>query len=342
MPHSGGGGSHSGGHHSGGHHSHSGSGSGSSQPRMSNTYFPGSRRYVYYHNRQAHYYYAKTPYRTSERLAGSIALGFMGFIFTLLPILLALAFFKFSSGPLPLNYDTRIVIDDEVGVVMDKLRLQNELAAFQEKTGITVSVVTRTPETAFLGTDCETQAYNCYVKLWDDESHWLIYYVGSTKDRSDDWQWNLMCGNDCSRVLSSKQENNFTEEFHRRLVASNRYIFDQCIIEALETLKPQTGRHLIMRDGVKVNGEESGGQPASIMLILFLALFLVIGILLLTGAVVSGLKKPTEEELAKANAIEVPTDTEPRQAVCPYCSGVYFLGTVVSCPHCGAPVEVRN
>ena len=50
MPHSSGGGSHSGGSHGGSHHSSSRGSSGRSFKRVSNSKFPGSKRYLYYRN----------------------------------------------------------------------------------------------------------------------------------------------------------------------------------------------------------------------------------------------------------------------------------------------------
>ncbi len=339
MPHSGGGGSHGGGHHGGSHHSSS---RGSSAPRISSTYFPGARRYVYYRNRQAYTYYAKTPFNTKEARAVGISLLIMGLFWTGMVVLMLFGFFKVSKGSLPLDYDHEIVIDDEIGMIYDRNRLETELKSFQEKTGVTVAIVTRRPENAEFGYNVETQAYNCYVSRWRDESHWLIYYVGTTPTRNDDWEWNLMCGDDCTRVLSAAQEEVFTKNFHRSLVASNHFLFEQCVIGAMNSLKPQTGKRLILSDGVNVNGRPAGGEPAGIGMILFFALFLFIGIGLTIGGICIMCKKPTEEEIAKSNAIEIPTDTQPQQAICSYCGGAYYMGTVLSCPHCAAPVEIGN
>lgn len=337
MPHSGGGGSHSGGHHGGSHHS----GGGSSKPRISNSYFNESNRYVYYLNNRPHYYYALRPYKPKEGLVSTLVFGVFWLLFSMAFVLV---FIKYDDGgKLPLNYDKEIVIDDGAYMIDDEERLKEYLLEFQEKTGVTVGVVTRNSYDTYKGNDCELQSYNCYVSMWDDESHWLIYYVGDNKDRSDNWEWNLMCGDDCVKVLSYDQEDNFTQNFHRYLVASTRYSFEDCIIKALSELNIETGKRIVFRDGVTVNGKSSGGAKVDIVTAVLLSIFPIIGFIIVLKSIISLVKKPTEEQVARMNAYRMSNATGAVQEdICEYCRGVYAVGTVTSCPHCGAPIVPHN
>lgn len=322
MPHSGGGGSHGGGSHGGSHRS---GGSGSSN-RVSKTYFKGSHRFVYYYNSRPHYYYA------NRKDANSISTGIVLIVFAIIwlfistPVVIESISGIFISQPLSLNYDTEIVIDDEIGIVDNRSELINAFSDFQEKTGVTFSIVTRKPENKYMGNTYENQAYNCYVSRWDDERHWLIYYVGSTLDRTDDWHWELMCGDDCTKILSTSVEDRFTNDFHRYLVASERYSFNEAVLTALNNINVQPGA-IKMED---------------ITLLFPSLVFPAFGIIFLVSGIKAVIKAITPEEKAKRKAVEINVDMVCTEAVCDYCGGVYIKHTGTECPHCGAPVKVDN
>ena len=321
MPHSGGGGSHGGGSHGGSHHSSSGSSN-----RVSQTYFRGAHRFMYYYNGRPHYYYANHKV-TSTRSSGVFFIIFaVMWLLMSLPVVIASISEVVVSDPLSLNYDTKIVIDDEIGIVDNKAELTDAFTAFQEKTGVTFSIVTRSPENAYMGNTYETQAYNCYVSRWDDERHWLIYYVGSTLDRTDDWHWELMCGDDCTKILNTSVENQFTSDFHRYLVASDRYSFDEAVIAAINNINVQPGS--INTDGI--------------IELLPVLVFPAIGIVILIVGIVVVAKPLSAEEKAKNKAVEINVDSVCQEVVCDYCNGVYIKHTCTECPHCGAPVKVDN
>lgn len=322
MPHSGGGGSHGGGSHGGSHRG----GSGSSN-RVSQTYFRGAHRFMYYYNGRPHFYYANRKVTSNTKATGiSLILFAVMWLLISMPVVIAAISDVFVSGPLSLNYDTEIVIDDEIGIVDNKSELIDAFEAFQEKTGVTFGIVTRSPENEYMGSSYETQAYNCYVSRWDDERHWLIYYVGSSLDRSDNWHWELMCGDDCTRILSTSIEDKFTSDFHRYLVASERYSFNEAVLTALNNINVQPGS--INSDGILV--------------LLPMLLFPTLGIIILIGGIKMAVKPLTDEEKAKKQAVEINVDSVCEEVVCDYCGGVYIKHTCVECPHCGAPVKVDN
>ncbi len=282
---------------------------------------------MYYYNGRPHYYYAN-----HKAAANTISSGIVLIVFAVIWLLISMPVVIesisgiFISQPLSLNYDTEVVIDDELGIVDNKSELTDAFTAFQKKTGVTFSIVTRKPENAYMGNTYEIQAYNCYVSRWDDERHWLIYYVGSTLDRTDDWHWELMCGDDCTKILSTSVEDRFTGDFNRYLVASERYSFNEAVLTALNNINVQPGA--IKTDEIVQ---------------LFPALvFPAFGIIFLVSGIKAVIKSLTPEEKAKRQAVEINVDRVCTEVVCDCCSGVYIKHTCVECPHCGAPVKVDN
>lgn len=169
MPHSGGGGRHSGGSHGGG---------GSSRPAMSHRPYRGCRSYVYYYRNRPYVYYADKLYNPkSEAILNIIKCT----VFMIAFMTMIAGQLSICKGKLPLTYIHSIYIKDDVGLIEDKHALIQYLEEFKEKSGVTVSVVTEKPQLATIG-----ESLNKYMELWDDESHWLIYYLGEEKDRSDD------------------------------------------------------------------------------------------------------------------------------------------------------------
>lgn len=323
MPHSGGGGSHGGGSHGGSHRS---GGSGSSN-RVSQTYFRGAHRFMYYYNGRPHYYYANHKVTTNTRSTGISLIVFAVFwLLVSMPVFIAALSDAIVSGPLSLNYDTKIVIDDEIGIVDNQAELTEAFEAFQEKTGVTFGIVTRSPDNEYMGSSYNTQAFNCYVSRWDDERHWLIYYVGSTLDRTDDWHWELMCGDDCTSILSTSVEDQFTKDFHRYLVANERYSFDEAVLTALNNINVQPGSI----------------KPEGIIVLLPILIFPILGIIILVAGIKMAIKPLTAEEEAKKKAVEIDVASVCQEVVCDYCNGVYIKHTCLECPHCGAPVKVDN
>ncbi len=270
----------------------------------------------------------------------------IGFVLAIMAIVMAFSFMtKTEGGKLSLPYDHAIVIDDRANMLEydEEQSLEKYLKEFQDKTGVTVCVVTRNFIDRYMGYDCEKEAYNCYVERWDDEKHWLIYYVGDALDRSDDWEWNLMCGDDCVGVLSRAEENAFTNNFHRYLVASSRYSFEECIVSALSELKIDTASKWIYREDVIINDVNRGGEPVDKFMIIFFVVFFAVGAILIVAAIVVAVKKPSGEALAKMNAYVTPNPIAPVQEdTCEYCGGIYVVGTVLSCPHCAAPLKAHN
>lgn len=338
MPHSGGGGSHSGGHR-GGHHS---SGR-SSKPRISNSYYRGSNRYIYYRNRRPHYYYSTKPYNPKEE---SYITLLISAIWMLISLIVVFAMIKISdSEPLPLNYDSEIIICDTIGIVEDENKLIDSFKDFQDKTGITLALLTLRPEETDYknAKSVENLALDTYLSLWNDESHWLIYYLGEERDRSDDWCWNLMCGDDCVKIVSRDEEDKFTRTMQSYLESTTKYSFDDSIIMSLDNIEISSGTHIVYRDGVSSGDRDVSGEIVSGGSLIFLMLFPAIGVFLLILGIKMLIKKPSEEDIAKKNAIKsIDPLSQMVECTCEKCGGVYIVGTVNQCPYCSSPINLYN
>lgn len=347
MPHSGGGGSHGGGsHHSSSHHhsSHSSHSSGGSSNyyRKSNTPFVGCKTFIYYADNKPHYYYATARTTVTDyKTVGGVILG-IAFVTLVAWLLCCISKITVSDGPLPLDYDSAIYIEDNVGLIENEASLVSYLEDFRDETGISVAIVTETTEDSTFGYSITNQAYNAYVQRWDDESHWLIYYVGDSYDRSDDWNWELMCGDNCVSILSESQEDRFTLEFHRRLVASERKSFDEAVTETLSLLTPDTSSKLVFKPDTEFDGEYVSGQALTADNYALLTIWLLLAV---TGFIIGIIvfnTKPSERNVLESKAIQFDGANNPKEDACEYCGGTYVIGTVGTCPFCGAPLKVHT
>ena len=345
MPHSGGGGSHSGGF-SGGGSSFSSGGSGSSSytpsyTRGQRTYYPGSHRYVYYYNREPRYYYS-TSKLTNMDYKGKWFICFaVGFFWALLWIgIVAMMVERVPSGPLRMgDIDRTIYIIDNAGVIdnSDKQVLKRELENFRDKTGIILSIVTY-PEHQ-MGYNMETEAYNEYVRMFTDEQHWLIYYVGTEMDRSDDWEWHLMCGDDCVRILNSNDEYKFSSSLHANFVRD--ISFADAVIRSVDAIEPNLDGGLVYKQGVTVNDMPAGGEPVSPVFLFIFPTIGLAGVILAIISLVMIIKPVPKEHKAKMNAYNM--DKAGTKIIkCEYCSGNVVTGTAVNCPYCGAALPLVN
>ena len=232
MPHSSGGGSYSGGSHGGSHGGHSGSYHSSSYSSRSHSYgrpYRRRRRYVYYRHNTPKYFYADTDHKPgfsiSKILVCIILMG-IG------------AFLLFKAIPrIPHYSNHKIVIKDEVNVIEDEERVMSELKAFQDKTGITPSVITITNEEWMYGhTSLEDYAYDRYLAEFSDEMHWLIVYSQPAVKQSKRmyWYWEGMQGDKTDSVLTAAEEKGFRTAFHSYL--SNNESFDDALVKSFSSL----------------------------------------------------------------------------------------------------------
>lgn len=301
MPHSSGGGSHSGGSH-GGHSSSRGGSSNSS--RVSNTYFPGAKRYMYYDdNHEVHFQYSNYDLSGPSKLRLLLLIIYIPFIIAIISGLIGCIFIPRRLN----NPNSEIVIDDRIGVIQDEEKLKATLSDFYEKTGVTPAVRTIYNEDwEGYYTTLEDYAYKAYVEQFTDEMHWVIVYSQPRNMNPEfpDWYWEGMIGDDTGKSISDKLCEEFTDTMHANLY---RYPVETAIATTFnETLSLR--KFSVSWAGLGMN--------------LFMALFIGIHMFFMVfvdkkeyhkGAVV------IEEEVEKIR--------------CAYCGGTY-ASTENACPHC--------
>lgn len=332
MPHSGGGGSHSGGrshrsHRSGGRHSSS-----NRPTRGQSTRYPGSKRYVYYIGGKPNYYYSDSALNRGDLRTGYGVMAMYFIVMFLIFMFSGWDRYSFSTGPIKSYGNPEII--DEAGMMTDseENELMDKLYEFQSKTGV-IFTVTTYPEHK-IGDTMEVESYNEYCSRYSDEDHWLVYYVGNDVGREDDWEWHLMCGDNCTSVLSFGQEDHFGDVFHANLLKTDM-TFSDAVEGAIDSLKPNVSKGVVYKYG------DRAGERVSIFALIIpnpiQILFIVFTILSLRAW-----KKPlTEKEKAKIRAYEVDESNgqDSLQYVsCDYCANQFIKGTTTKCPYCGATI----
>lgn len=329
MPHSSGGGSHGGGSHSGSSHSSSSS-SGSSGGSYSSgnsgeifhKYKPFSHRYVYYgRSGRCHQIYVKGTPEPADLVTTIIVDLICGGIF------LGIAWFLLTLGitihrPLDTStYNANVVVDDHISIV-DTAAVETELIEFRDLTGVAPAVeIVSDAEWIANYRSLDTFAYSEYLRMFDDECHWL-FVISLPEDYETaefvDWKWEGMIGDDTERAIDYESEDEFTVIMHKHLLRSEPDTIGQAVIEAFDEFS-QTAM---------VNHYSWGWISAGIAVAV---LYFVIAAL----TIVDYFDKKGYEtaRYASVNA---------KEYNCEYCGNLYVEGTVTQCPHCGAPIPAHN
>ena len=320
MAHSGGGGSAGGGCHGGGFFGGADSDTGSGPVRGQHRYYQGANRYVYYYHGRSHIYYSDSILREEDYRREGVAYLVLGITY-----LACWLFFmamvlsdSITTGKLKLDYNSQIYIDDKANLVEDERSLTEALEEFRDATGGCVAVVTK--EYSY-EEDLVQEALKEYNRLFNDESHWLVYYVGKDKARKDEWAWELICGDDCIKVLDYNRENRFTKRFHKNLLNAD-YNFDEALMDGLKYIEPKTGKHIY------------GIKTSEVILLLIVTLLgvwlLILGIMKTWGPI-----SPRHAAKMKAKATAKPQG-KLEYVSCPSCGGLKVRGTASKCPYCGS------
>ena len=334
MPHSSGGGSHGGGGHGGGG-SHGGSSSGTrSMPTARRSYFAGSTPYVRYHNGRMDVLYADRDITKTKKQ------DIVSNIITILIITAFMAVFAFGtfgsmSGlfrapkKLKTDYDTTIIIEDNIGVITDKAAMEKVLSDFLETTGITPAFITVSNESWVHYTSLENYAYDLYVNTFDDEKHWLIVYSQSAHTSSDgfvDWYWEGMQGDDTDNIITDYSAGVFTDLMQKYLTADSKYTVERAIRLSFEQITPQIMQRHTSREQIKDA-------------VLVLAVMAAMWGFPVVFSIRNLLKMRTYKDYQKVPSVDGKVLV---QETCDYCGGVYVVGTCLNCPHCGASVKAYN
>lgn len=344
MPHSSGGGS-SGGGSFGGSSSGGGGGSGGNARRTSNTYFPGSHRYIYTDDNGVEQTIYST-YDVSKKPSPFrylILLFYLPFIFALVNMT------SFFSGPKKLegSYPTEIVIEDTAGVLGDSAELRAAMENFRDTTGIppAIKTVSKAEMYAAVGAPesrsdkdvINDYAYNQYLSLFSDESHWLFVYSVNTED-GNDWVWIGMQGDDTDKILTNAQVTNFNAALMNKLTNG------RAVAQSFTEIFNERGPAFM---------ENKGGNVPTLFILVFGGFIVLHASLFLKGlrqkyipnarldesessSYLHYTKKAqddrSEEPAAPVQAFKPLT----QKAYCNHCGGDYDAGHDRYCPHCGA------
>ncbi|MBQ0004708.1 MAG: hypothetical protein KBS68_02465 [Clostridiales bacterium] len=335
MPHSSGGGSHSGGSHGGSSHRSSGGGSFSSgghsgdsggpNPLMDSKFsrrpYKDAKKYVIYNRRgKMKYVYHEGGTTAPDWALTIVAVLVMSLIF--LPIIkLASLFAYYQPHPINVNsYDSTIVIDDHIGVVDDE-SLAKSLEPFRAETGVAPSIeIVYDSEWIDDYDSLEKFAYNEYLRIFNDEKHWLILISYPDEFRTQefvDWKWEGMIGDDTYSVTSKKQVI-FTDIFQKHMVRSTPDQLQPAITAAFDEFTPRV-----------MDMEKSTGAAIFMYIMLGIYLFCV-----------RYFVKNHYEHMKMQKAYIVKGNSV--QLECEYCGCMYISGTITVCPHCGAPIPAYN
>jgi len=190
MPHS------SGGSHHGGHSFHS---SGSGFSRSHAHIYSRPRRYVYYRHGER----CVVTTTESPKDARFAAIAF-SIVFALVLVIIAPFFIKACMAPKKAESGYAApIINDKVEILGDTSDLYAALDEFGKKTGITPAVETVYSDEYSLS--LQSYAYGRYLKLFTNESSWLIVISCERSDPSNvsKWRWEGMQGNDTDNILTT-------------------------------------------------------------------------------------------------------------------------------------------
>jgi len=341
MPHVSGGGSHGGGSFShsssrsysgGSHGGGSSSGSGSSLNEISFRPKPGAARYVYT-DRWGHtrYLYTKSAPTRNPDIGVSIV---VAVLFTLLAagiLWFVLQFTIFVPQKANTSFtDEDIVILDCMELIKDDSELRAALHDFMETTGVCPGVeITADSNWTLWYTDMETYAYSEYLRLYDDELHWLILI--SYPDDYEiaefvNWRWVGMVGDDLSATISSEAEDKLTTAMQRYLLRSQPEETGTAVASAFRELSSTVMESKVYGTGVFV----------CVVVFLIYALFMYVT---LEEAVKQWMLSKAVRD-SKPNLGR--TEAKRKVRYCEYCGCENPVNGGPLCTQCGAPLPRQD
>lgn len=228
------------------------------------------------------------------------------------------------SKKLKADYDTAIVVRDNIKVLDDTEKLKRSLQSFLDKTGISPAVFTVYNEDwQDKYNDLEDYAYDLYVNAFPDEKHWLIVYSEPIEPDPSfvDWHWEGMQGDDTDNIITYNNADILNKKLQRYLTEESKSVSD-AISLAFDELTPN-----IMKKRI---------EPVSIIVILLFGGFICFHAFFMV------FHDPNRKY---RNATEYPAETPTEDLVtesCPYCGAPYVKGKDSRCPSCQALLEVSE
>ena len=313
MPHSSGGGSHGGGSHGG---------SGSIGPAISKTYRKGYHRFVVYEGIRPRYFYSDRETIRPSDTRFTILDALLWLIYPLLFLMFLVPDLLRPPEKLPQVYtQTEIIIEDSTDQLTDREErgLREVFEQFQDKTGITPALITF-QNSSWQGRSAsfERVAYDTYVSMFRDESHWLICYSSDPGSTGfDDWYWEGMQGDKTDSILKESITDTFTKNVQRYLTDREHYSIGEAFIQGFRDIEPKLMKRSIESTQIWIG---------------------VMSIAICAFGIVTTYNR--KKQLAGLEgALRCPSDTFPvTEEPCTYCGGIYVRGIQDLCPYCGAPI----
>ncbi len=311
MPHSSGGGFSGGGFHSS---SGGGHGSSGSSNRTSTRPFPGAFCYVYYTRAG----YARTLYTNRDPKTvqkTSIGTWILLAFFFLVPIGVVLFTGNHTPKKLDTNYATTILVQDDLNVLSaeEEATLDTTFHEFFDISGICPSIVTvQTENWKTKYANLQGFAYDKYLNLFKDESHWLIVYSADDTSKKN-WAFEGMQGNDTDGILSKKVTDAFNKTCYDNLTGAT-YTVGGAIDNAFRTIMPtMMDRYFYV-------------EPS---LWIFVGIWEAVMVLVTVSTVLGVIRNKNLKTAVKVEG-------EVKRAMCPHCGNEYIRGTIDRCPKCQA------
>lgn len=287
--------------------------------KRSSSFFPGSTKYRYYYRGQWMYYYANMA--PSSYTYASFLMIFLS-ILVFASALIGREMWRSGRFKLSMNYNTNLVVEDNIHRVKNESELLNTFSIFQKKTGITPAFITISYndfETNY--DDIEKYAYHEYIRRFSDEKHWLIVYA----QKGSAWQFIGMQGNDTSYILNEDVTSEFNLFFNRKLTEG--YSPDQAYTAALNDIIPDLKSNI------------SGKMIFKFIVFVAIGCFIVI---LLDNTPKQNAMRNAEEVLPEPEKIrpvnnKIKMYAEEGQDTCDLCFNSYPKGLYSACPNCGSP-----
>ena len=309
MPHSSGGGSSGGGFHSS-------SSSSSPSTRYSNRPFPGAMCYVYYDSafRPRTIYTNVDPTKQKRNRVG-LYIGLAAFL--LVPgAIIPIAGFH-NPQKIATDYSTTMYVRDDLNVISEseETTLRATFQEFLDLSGVSPSVVTIQTSTWKNGhyASLTDYAYDKYLAMFNDESHWLIVYSADDTAKTN-WAFEGMQGNNTDPALMAYTTDGFNKTLYEEL-GSNATV-GAALNHAFRAILPT-----MMQSRFYV-------EPG---LWIFMGLWEAGVVAAIVITIVQGKR-------AKLVQSAVKVEGQPKMAKCEHCGNDYYEGTVTKCPKCGADI----
>ncbi len=303
--------------------------------KKSSTYFPGAKRYKYTYKGQTDYFWARNLYDPIGLPVVILAI-ILIFSWILVGPEIKAGLFKVSG-----DYNTELVLEDNLGSVKDKNALYSSFNEFQEKTGITPALLTvRYQDYEKYYDSFEEFSYAAYASLFYDERHWLIIYeeLGDVNDLPEDikhypskdepqWQVCSKQGEETDHILTYDVIDSFKSVFSQKINEGKSP--DEAYVAAMNEILPNLRKFKISINLVIVIVTD------------LVLLFLLRHIIIITPKKIAMGKAVIVDEEEEFNEQNKRLEESGEEHVtCSYCHRSFPGKSYMVCPNCGTTFSI--